>query len=105
MSLANSLERIKQYLDVEHEPAPTANGVPPAYWPASGDLKVDRLSARYSEVSTLRRVVPLLVLALVSPSQNGPRVLHEVSFKAKSGERIGIGELHLLHIIFRGQLT
>ncbi|KAH9922662.1 multidrug resistance-associated ABC transporter [Fomitopsis serialis] len=66
----NSVERIKQYLDIEHEPKPTAVGVPPAYWPASGQLKVDKLSARYSE--------------------NGPRVLHEISFEAKSGERVGI---------------
>ncbi|KZT67108.1 multidrug resistance-associated ABC transporter [Daedalea quercina L-15889] len=66
----NSLERIKQYLEIEHEPKPTPEGVPPAYWPASGDLKVERLSARYSP--------------------DGPRVLHEISFEVKSGERIGI---------------
>ncbi|TFY61054.1 hypothetical protein EVJ58_g4753 [Rhodofomes roseus] len=66
----NSLERIKQYLDIEHEPKPTTDGIPPAYWPASGNLRVDKLSARYSE--------------------NGPRVLHELSFEARSGERVGI---------------
>ncbi|KZT67088.1 P-loop containing nucleoside triphosphate hydrolase protein [Daedalea quercina L-15889] len=65
-----SLERIKQYLEIEHEPKPTLEGVPPAYWPASGDLRVERLSARYSP--------------------DGPRVLHEISFEVKSGERIGI---------------
>ncbi|OCH84368.1 P-loop containing nucleoside triphosphate hydrolase protein, partial [Obba rivulosa] len=57
---ANSLERIEQYLEIEHEPKPSPDGIPPAYWPASGDLK------------------------------DGPRVLHEVSFEVKSGERIGI---------------
>ena len=48
-----SLERVKQYLEIEHEPKPTPQGVPPAYWPASGDLKVEKLSARYSPVRTL----------------------------------------------------
>ncbi|EPS98690.1 hypothetical protein FOMPIDRAFT_1037403 [Fomitopsis schrenkii] len=66
----NSLERVKQYLEIEHEPEPTPQGVPPAYWPASGDLKVEKLSARYSP--------------------DGPRVLHEISFEVKSGERVGI---------------
>ncbi|KAH9921468.1 P-loop containing nucleoside triphosphate hydrolase protein [Fomitopsis serialis] len=66
----NSLERIEQYVHIEQEPKPTADGVPPAYWPASGGLKVDRLSSRYSS--------------------DGPRVLHELSFEVKSGERVGI---------------
>ena len=48
-----SLERIQQYLVIEQEPKPTPDGVPPAYWPASGKLEVDGLSARYSAVSTL----------------------------------------------------
>ncbi|KAI0768822.1 multidrug resistance-associated ABC transporter [Trametes elegans] len=67
---ANSLERVQQYLSVEQEPKPSASGVPPAYWPASGDLRVEKLSARYSP--------------------DGPRVLHELSFEVNSGERIGI---------------
>ncbi|PCH35077.1 hypothetical protein WOLCODRAFT_155747 [Wolfiporia cocos MD-104 SS10] len=66
----NSLERIHQYLVIEHEPKATESGVPPAYWPASGSLTVEKLSARYSE--------------------DGPRVLHEISFKIESGERVGI---------------
>ncbi|KAH9945600.1 hypothetical protein B0H21DRAFT_822934 [Amylocystis lapponica] len=56
----NSLERIQQYVVIEQEPKPTESGVPPAYWPASGDLK------------------------------EGPRVLHDISFEVKSGERVGI---------------
>jgi ABC-type multidrug transport system fused ATPase/permease subunit len=44
--------------------------VPPAYWPASGDLRVENLSARYSS--------------------DGPNVLHDVSFHIKSGERVGV---------------
>ena len=47
----NSLERIQQYLDIEHEPPSTPDGIPPAYWPASGELEVKNLSARYSSVS------------------------------------------------------
>jgi len=66
----NSLERIKQYVEIEQEPKPTTTGVPPAYWPASGNLKVENLSARYSP--------------------DGPRVLHDISFEVKSGERVGI---------------
>ncbi|KAI0793375.1 P-loop containing nucleoside triphosphate hydrolase protein [Abortiporus biennis] len=67
---ANSLERVQQYLEIEQEPRPTKDGVPPAYWPASGDIRVEDLSARYSE--------------------DGPDVLHDITFHIKSGERIGI---------------
>ncbi|KAF8174124.1 hypothetical protein K438DRAFT_1546251, partial [Mycena galopus ATCC 62051] len=65
-----SLERIQGYIDIEHEKAPIEGGRPPAYWPASGDLRVENLSARYS--------------------QDGPKVLHDISFDVKSGERVGI---------------
>ncbi|KAJ7487075.1 hypothetical protein FB451DRAFT_1337537 [Mycena latifolia] len=66
----SSLERIQGYISIEHEKAATEAGKPPAYWPASGDLRVEGLSARYSE--------------------DGPKVLHNISFHVKSGERIGI---------------
>ncbi|KAJ7041996.1 multidrug resistance-associated ABC transporter [Mycena alexandri] len=65
-----SLERIKQYLEIEHEIKPTASGVPPAYWPSSGDLRAENLSARYSA--------------------DGPTVLSGISFDIKGGERVGI---------------
>ncbi|EGO28521.1 hypothetical protein SERLADRAFT_354415 [Serpula lacrymans var. lacrymans S7.9] len=65
-----SLERIDSYIGIEQEPKPSSQGRPPAYWPASGDLRVENLSARYS--------------------QDGPRVLHNLSFHIKSGERIGV---------------
>lgn len=68
----NSLERIQQYLEIEQEPKSTPDGVPPAYWPASGTLAVERLSAKYSS--------------------DGPKVLHDISFEVNSGERVGIGE-------------
>ncbi|KAF9555324.1 multidrug resistance-associated ABC transporter [Agrocybe pediades] len=67
---ANSLERIQSYLDIEHEPKATESGKPPASWPTSGDLQVEHLSARYS--------------------QNGPKVLNDISFHIQSGERVGI---------------
>ncbi|KAF8803422.1 multidrug resistance-associated ABC transporter [Phlegmacium glaucopus] len=67
---ANSLERIQGYLEIEHEPKPTQAGIPPAAWPTSGELQVEHLSARYSTT--------------------GPKVLHDLSFHVKPGERIGI---------------
>ncbi|THH29810.1 hypothetical protein EUX98_g4362 [Antrodiella citrinella] len=66
----NSMERVQQYLNIEKEPKATKAGVPPAFWPASGDLRVEGLSARYSA--------------------DGPEVLHNLSFHVKSGERVGI---------------
>ncbi|KAF7340454.1 Multidrug resistance-associated ABC transporter protein [Mycena venus] len=66
----NSLERIQGYIEIEHEKPATADRKPPAYWPASGDLRVEKLSARYSE--------------------DGPKVLQDISFHIKSGERVGI---------------
>ncbi|KAJ7449167.1 hypothetical protein FB451DRAFT_1375079 [Mycena latifolia] len=66
----SSLERIQGYINIEHEKPATEAGKPPAYWPASGDLRVEKLSARYST--------------------DGPQVLHGISFHIKSGERIGI---------------
>ncbi|KLO19974.1 P-loop containing nucleoside triphosphate hydrolase protein [Schizopora paradoxa] len=65
-----SLERIQGYIDIDHEPKPTPEGVPPAYWPSSGQIEVNSLSARYSK--------------------DGPRVLHDLSFQIKSGERVGV---------------
>lgn len=47
-----SLERIQSYIDIDHEPKPTDAGVPPASWPISGDLRVENLSARYSQVNS-----------------------------------------------------
>ncbi|KAF8904793.1 hypothetical protein CPB84DRAFT_1772829 [Gymnopilus junonius] len=69
---SNSLERIKGYIDIQHEPLPTEEGKAPAAWPTSGNLVVENLSARYS--------------------QTGPTVLHELSFRVESGERVGVGD-------------
>lgn len=49
--LLPSLERILQYIEVEKEAEPKEGGTPPAYWPASGKLEVQNLTARYSPVS------------------------------------------------------
>ncbi|KIK62964.1 hypothetical protein GYMLUDRAFT_259735 [Collybiopsis luxurians FD-317 M1] len=67
---SNSLERINAYIEIEQEPKPTKEGIPPAHWPSSGDLRVENLSARYSP--------------------NGPKVLQDINFHVKSGERIGV---------------
>ncbi|KAI9431381.1 hypothetical protein H4582DRAFT_2085045 [Lactarius indigo] len=67
---SNSLERMQSYINVEQEPKPTKQGISPAYWPASGDLRVENLSARYS--------------------LDGPKVLHDICFHIKSGERVGV---------------
>jgi ABC-type bacteriocin/lantibiotic exporter with double-glycine peptidase domain len=71
-SLYCSLERIQGFVNIEQEPKATEGGNPPAYWPTSGDLVVENLSARYS--------------------QDGPKVLDDISFQIKSGERVGVGK-------------
>ncbi|KAI6045165.1 hypothetical protein EDC04DRAFT_2638851 [Pisolithus marmoratus] len=65
-----NVERINSYINIEQEPKPSEGGQPPAYWPTSGDLTVEKLSARYSG--------------------DGPKVLHDLSFHVRSGERVGI---------------
>ena len=49
--MIGSLERIQSYLEIEQEAKPSADGVPPAYWPSSGNIRVENLCARYSRVS------------------------------------------------------
>ncbi|KAL0950659.1 hypothetical protein HGRIS_007445 [Hohenbuehelia grisea] len=66
----NSLERIQGYLSVDQEPKPVVQRKPPAYWPSSGKIVVEKLSARYSA--------------------DGPKVLQDISFYIKSGERVGV---------------
>ena len=66
-----SLERIQGYIDIEQEPPATESGQPPASWPTSGEISVQKLSARYTP--------------------DGPNVLHGLSFDIKSGEKVGVG--------------
>lgn len=44
-----SLERVLDFLRIDHEPQVSKSGLPPAYWPSGGSLRVENLSARYSE--------------------------------------------------------
>ncbi|TFK73581.1 hypothetical protein BDN72DRAFT_834451 [Pluteus cervinus] len=67
---ANSLERILQFLRIEQEPGYSRNDLPPAYWPTSGQIRVEGLTARHSD--------------------DGPDVLRSLSFIINSGERVGI---------------
>ncbi|THV06409.1 P-loop containing nucleoside triphosphate hydrolase protein [Dendrothele bispora CBS 962.96] len=67
---SNSLERVNSYISIEQEPKPTKEGVPPAYWPSNGEIRVEKLAARYSP--------------------DGPKVLQNISFNITSGERIGV---------------
>lgn len=63
--ISSSLERVQQYLEIEQEPEPSNAGVPPAYWPASGELVVENLTARYSPVSDLVNSMSRLFSLLV----------------------------------------
>ncbi|KIK69636.1 hypothetical protein GYMLUDRAFT_236138 [Collybiopsis luxurians FD-317 M1] len=56
--------------NIEHEEEASTEGLPPAYWPSSGSLQIEKLCAKYSK--------------------DGPEVPHELSFDISSGERIGI---------------
>lgn len=57
-----SLERVLDYLRIDHEPGENEGTNPPAYWPASGNLRVERLSAKYSDGSLLNILVKLVIL-------------------------------------------
>ncbi len=67
-------------------------GIPPAYWPSSGNLRVENLCAMYTLVRCPAICNSLTTLHLTSIlSQDGPKVLHNLSFEIKSGERVGVG--------------
>lgn len=80
-----SLERIQDYVSIEQEPKSSVEGEPPAFWPASGDIKVEHLSAKYSA--------------------GGPKVLHDLSFHIKSGEHIGVGKVLVSSFYFLFSLS
>lgn len=76
-----SLERILDYVSAEQESPPSGGEVqPPAYWPASGDIHVEGLSARYS--------------------RDSPWVIRDISFHLKPGERVGIGKQFIFYACF-----
>jgi hypothetical protein len=62
--MSYSVERLQAYIDIEREPSPTEQGNPPAYWPASGDIRAEKLSARYSPVCSSRVAFFFLDLCL-----------------------------------------
>ena len=64
------MERIQGYVDIEQEQKTVPDDVPPAYWPASGEVVVEGLSAKYSP--------------------DGPEVLHNLNFRIASGEHVGV---------------
>jgi ABC-type bacteriocin/lantibiotic exporter with double-glycine peptidase domain len=63
-------QRIQDYLIIDQEPKSTPEKKPPASWPTSGGIILDKLSARYSA--------------------DGPLVLDNLEVEIKSGERVGI---------------
>ena len=73
----NSVERVVEYLDLPQEPPATIeNARPPAHWPSSlGPNEGQLLEVRDLEV----KYAPDL-----------PAVLHDVSFKLKARERVGL---------------
>ncbi len=75
---------------MDHEPKATERGVPPAHWPSSGAIRVENLSARYSERCVLSQ---WSITIFEIPLADSPEILHDVSFEIKSGERVGVGRL------------
>ncbi|KNG82142.1 putative ABC multidrug transporter [Aspergillus nomiae NRRL 13137] len=67
----NCFQRVREYTDIEPEEHLQAkSSVVPASWPSSGRVEFHNVTARYQA--------------------DGPDVLHNVSFVANAGERIGL---------------
>ncbi|KAK7042717.1 ATP-dependent bile acid permease [Favolaschia claudopus] len=64
------LERVKEYSDLEREPAEIIEPRPDPSWPLNGSIRCENLDVRYA---------PDL-----------PNVLHHLNFEIKPGEKIGI---------------
>ena len=70
-SMAKSrIQRIEDYLVIAQEPAASPEEQPPAAWPTSGEIILEKLSATYS--------------------QSGPIVLDKLDVHIASGEKVGI---------------
>ncbi|KAL4931668.1 putative ABC bile acid transporter [Aspergillus undulatus] len=85
----NSVERVKEYLEVEQEASPVIeDSRPPVNWPTRGEVKFSSYSTRYR------------------PDLDP--VLRQVSFTVQSGEKVGIvgrtgaGKSSLALALFRG---
>ena len=48
-------------MEIDQEPEPKQGGTPPAYWPSSGELSVENLSARYSQVPIMDSLLMIFV--------------------------------------------
>ena len=74
---------------IDHEPGTSDKGKPPAYWPSSGSLRVEKLSARYSDGNAVlsNQTVRLKNIS----SLDSPEILKDVSFEIAPGERVGVG--------------
>ena len=79
------------YLRIEHEEGIDQGVSPPAYWPASGSLRVEKLSAKYSDGREKLFITRYLIL-ITNLYIESPEVLKEINFEVKTGERIGVGE-------------
>ncbi|KAL7418721.1 hypothetical protein Q5752_006404 [Cryptotrichosporon argae] len=66
----NSVERIEDYLIIDQEPESVESKKPPASWPTSGSIVLDKLSAKYAH--------------------DGPTVLDNLEVSIQSGEKVGI---------------
>ncbi|CAI4055377.1 hypothetical protein SUVZ_16G4640 [Saccharomyces uvarum] len=69
--LMSSVERIKEFIDMPPESSDLENHTtPPVNWPKAGEIEFKNLSLRYSP--------------------NSPKALNDVSFKVKTGTKVGI---------------
>lgn len=66
----NSVERVKEYMEIEQEPYNEHKEIPPPQWPQDGKIEVNDLSLRYAP--------------------NLPRVIKNVSFSVDAQSKIGI---------------
>ncbi|KAH3901580.1 uncharacterized protein SCDLUD_001343 [Saccharomycodes ludwigii] len=66
----NSVERLKEYMDIEQEPQNKDGFIPPADWPSEGKIDVTDLSLRYAP--------------------NLPKVIKNVSFTVEPSSKVGI---------------
>lgn len=64
-----SVERVKEYSELEQEAPEIVEPRPPAVWPHQGQIRLNRLCVRYAE--------------------DLPLVLNDISLTIKGGEKIG----------------
>lgn len=93
----NSVHRIFAFSSIEQEEEDTSKGDPPASWP-EGEIEVSGLceervlgsrglNGQLTEVSRARSQFDNYSAKY---SEDGPDVLHDLSFKIKVGEKIGV---------------